>query len=112
MSDLFDRNGEPIDSMSFVRLFADKDYQRLALDHLHGYEVSTVWLGIDDNFSREGPPLIFETMVFGDGNMTDLDCRRYATEEEAFQGHAEMLLLIEACSPAQSPSQPSNPASQ
>jgi len=31
---------------------------------LYGERLSTVWLGIDHNFSRIGPPLIFETMLF------------------------------------------------
>jgi len=27
--------------------------------------VSTVFLGLDHNFSSKGPPVVFETMVFG-----------------------------------------------
>ena len=27
--------------------------------------ISTVFLGIDHNFNLEGPPLLFETMIFG-----------------------------------------------
>lgn len=30
----------------------------------NGIWVSTVWLGLDHNFGRSGPPLIFETMAF------------------------------------------------
>jgi hypothetical protein len=30
----------------------------------YGERLSTVWLGLDHNFSRTGPPLIFETMLF------------------------------------------------
>ncbi len=52
--------------------------------------VSTVLLGIDHNFSDEGPPLIFETMVFAE-NENDLDMRRYSTKEEAKAGHVEMV---------------------
>lgn len=51
--------------------------------------VSTVWLGIDHNFSGDGPPLIFETMVFGGGN--DGAQYRYATEAEALAGHARVV---------------------
>lgn len=55
----------------------------------HGNEVfiSTVWLGMDHNFSGEGAPLIFETMVFGLPDEQEV-CVRYATREEAKQGHA------------------------
>ena len=31
------------------------------------YMVSTVFLGLDHNFLMEGPPVLFETMVFCDG---------------------------------------------
>jgi hypothetical protein len=31
---------------------------------LYGEKLSTIWMGIDHNFSRTGPPLIFETMLF------------------------------------------------
>ncbi len=31
---------------------------------LYGERLSTVWLGIDHNFFRIGPPLIYETMLF------------------------------------------------
>lgn len=30
-----------------------------------GVEVSTVFLGIDHRFVNDGPPLVFETMIFG-----------------------------------------------
>jgi hypothetical protein len=51
--------------------------------------VSTVWLGIDMGFNY-GPPLIFETMVFEHGAADEL-CHRYATEDDALAGHAEIV---------------------
>jgi len=50
--------------------------------------VSTVFLGLDHNHTGKGPPILFETMVFG-GPMDDY-MRRYATWEEAEKGHAEI----------------------
>jgi hypothetical protein len=47
-------------------------------------EISTVFLGLDHSFGQ-GPPLLFESMVFGgedDGEMV-----RYSTWEEAETGH-------------------------
>lgn len=69
----------------------DKDGDwRVGLDHINDKcHVSTVFLGIDHNFSREGDPILFETLVFGgplDGEMT-----RYCTYAEAEKGHAEMV---------------------
>ena len=59
-----------------------------------GYSVtvSTVWLGMDHSFG-DGPPLIFETMVFG-GEL-DQECDRYTTEEQAQQGHAAMVARVQ-----------------
>ena len=49
--------------------------------------VSTVFLGLNHNF-EDGPPLIFETLVFG-GDL-DGEMRRYSTWEEAENGHKKM----------------------
>lgn len=49
--------------------------------------VSTVFLGINHAFSG-GPPIVFETMVFSKGG--DGDCHRYATWEEAEEGHEKV----------------------
>jgi hypothetical protein len=51
--------------------------------------VSTVWLGLDHNWSREGPPIIFETMTFG--GRYDQEQMRYATEDQAQKGHREAV---------------------
>lgn len=51
--------------------------------------VSTVFLGIDHNFGRGGPPLLYETMIFG--GREDGYCERYATREEAELGHVEAV---------------------
>ena len=53
--------------------------------------VSTVFLGLDHQFG-DGPPLLFETMVFtrsawDKGPLIGQDCKRYSTLKEARQGH-------------------------
>lgn len=54
----------------------------------HVYRVSTVWLGLNHAFYPDSPPLIFETMVFVDGDMSGLDMMdRYATKAQAKKGH-------------------------
>jgi hypothetical protein len=54
-----------------------------------GISVSTVFLGLDHNFSERGPPLLFETMVFDDygGN----DTWRWHDWDEAVEGHARIV---------------------
>jgi hypothetical protein len=61
--------------------------------HGHEYWVSTVHLGLDHSFSpRPHKPVIFETMVFKDGDMGGLDyMRRYCTKEEAARGHRQAV---------------------
>ena len=39
--------------------------------------VSTVFLGIDHRFSSSGPPIVFETMVFGGPDSIDQSQWRY-----------------------------------
>jgi len=50
--------------------------------------VSTVFLGLDHNLRGEGPPILFETMVFGGECKLQL---RYTTWEEAQEGHKEIV---------------------
>lgn len=58
--------------------------------------VSTVYLGLDHSFG-DGPPLIFETMVFG-GPLHG-ECYRYATAEEARGGHTATVAEVIAAQP-------------
>ena len=51
--------------------------------------VSTVFLGIDHQFG-EGPPILYETLVFG--GPEDQLMFRYSTREEAEEGHANTVL--------------------
>lgn len=60
------------------------------------YNVSTVHLVIDHNHSLQGPPILFETMVFKGDSATDLFMERYATEEAALVGHANIVGMIQA----------------
>lgn len=42
------------------------DLRRVGLTEVGGSRVSTIFLGLDHNFSDSGPPILWETMVFGD----------------------------------------------
>ncbi len=65
--------------------------QRIALDRVGPWRISTVWLlGINHQFG-DGPPLYYETMVFRGDEMEDLDMERYTTREEAYAGHDRMV---------------------
>lgn len=53
-----------------------------------GVIVSTVFLGVDHSFGH-GLPLLFETMIFRNGNGEEQ--WRYSTWEEAEAGHAKAV---------------------
>ena len=53
--------------------------------------VSTVFLGIDHSFG-DGPPLLFETMVFG-GPLDD-ECERCSVWNQAEQQHKDMVRRV------------------
>jgi hypothetical protein len=92
--DLFDRNGNPITMAEWGPLHADMDYKVVQQDELpNGRFVSTVWLGMNHNYG-DGPPLIFETMIFANHDFgAEMYCDRYATEVEARAGHEVALTL-------------------
>jgi hypothetical protein len=101
MSLFFDRAGQPISLERWCELFSpdDDESRRVALDNLDGAaEVSTVWVGLDHS-AGHGPPLIFESMIFGLSKY-DLCQWRYATEDEALAGHRRIVrALIEGREP-------------
>jgi hypothetical protein len=102
--DLYDREGNPISVARWDELLGNLDYKMVRQTQIGPYWVSTVWLGLDHNYFGDGPPLIFETMVFGitrddpalDTLGPDIDVRRYFTEEQAIEGHEEMCTLVRA----------------
>lgn len=53
--------------------------------------VSTVFLVIDHNFGDRGPPVLFETMIFGGEH--DGTQYRYTNVEDAKKGHKKAVLL-------------------
>jgi hypothetical protein len=92
-------NAVPCDMMDFAEsLERSGDDRRVAYTEFDDCRVSTVFLGIDHSFG-DGPPLLFETMVFpnnkdGLENWADMHCRRYSTWEEAEAGHYEVTTKI------------------
>lgn len=66
-------------------------------------QVSTVFLGLDHSFSG-GTPILFETMIFG-GDVDEYQVR-YATMEEAVEGHKVAVDMVLA---GVKPSEPGAP---
>ncbi len=72
--------------------------RRVAQTYVGNRRVSTVFLGLDHNWTEKGPPILFETMAFSaeDGNWDDELCERYATWEEAEAGHQAIVQRLQA----------------
>jgi hypothetical protein len=62
-------------------------------EHVGHYFVSTVFIGMDYGYG-ERPPQIFETMVFYFGESSDHYCDRYATWQEAEEGHKKAVKWV------------------
>lgn len=88
----FDRAGNPIDHAEWFRLLETPDYGVVENTRLRDVEVSTVWLGLAHNHGGDGPPLIFQTVIFGLGE--DEPTFRYATEAEARAGHEKAVEAV------------------
>jgi hypothetical protein len=86
----YDRKGKPITQDEWRRLFSDKKYQVLKQTKVGDRLVSTVWLGLNNNFGAGGMPIIFETLVLDDSCGED-DAARYSTEAQAMRGHKEFV---------------------
>lgn len=71
---------------------AGTDRRRVAKDTIDGVDVSTVFLGLDHRHMGEGPPLLFETMIFGGKH--DQYCDRYSTYDEAIEGHKRAVAML------------------
>jgi hypothetical protein len=64
----------------------------IAMENGQVVEVSTVFLGLDHNFRDEGPPILFETMIFGETDDDPVGRQwRYATWAEAELGHMAIV---------------------
>lgn len=55
--------------------------------------VSTVFMGLDHNYGDSGPPILFETMIFG-GKLNQAQSRQH-TWREALEAHERTVVSVE-----------------
>ena len=100
----FDRKGRPISWLKYAELFNNQEYVRVAETEMiymgKNVRISTVWLGLNHNFSGKGEPLIFETMVFSELDAAidysgDFQCR-WPTIAAAIIGHRAITEAVKA----------------
>ena len=84
---ILDENGEPkaVDALTWAKNFETAD-RNVAKDTIGKFLVSTVFLGLDHNWSGEGLPVLWETMVFGLPDDEEM-MLRYTSKADALQGH-------------------------
>ena len=70
------------------------DPWRVDLTEIGEVEILTVFLGLDHNYLRRGPPILFETTIFG--GRLDRSRNRCATWDEAEAMHAEAVRRVRA----------------
>jgi hypothetical protein len=93
----YDMDGKPMSHWDWAMNYELRVNRHIGDTYLrhngHVYRVSTVHLGLDHSFSPyPHKPVIFETMVFQDGDMSGMDfMRRYCTKAEAARGHRETV---------------------
>jgi hypothetical protein len=91
----YDRAGRPMPLSTWAEALEATD-RHVAVTDVGPFHVSTVWLGLDHQFGQ-GPPLIFETMIFvaeGHDDPLDSACWRYPTEAAALAGHDQAVALV------------------
>lgn len=92
----FTREGKPLtfdEFLAYSGQFKDED-KHVAIYETPFMLISTVYLGINHAYSKDSPPLIFETMVFC-GDMDGQDQWRYSTIAEAKAGHEKAVKLYQ-----------------
>lgn len=91
---ILDDEGKEVetDYLTWAKWFEDVSQRRIALDTRGEVRVSTIFLGFDHGFHSDGPPVLYETMILGDGRRNEYQ-RRYCTREEALIGHAKAVIM-------------------
>jgi len=92
---LYKREGhKPVqveDLLEWAKWFESAE-RHVAVEKLGAVRISTTFLGIDHNFTGEGNPILFETMIFG--GKYDQYTERYYSWEEAEEGHKAAVLMV------------------
>jgi hypothetical protein len=103
MLDLYilDGNGEPVIetsrtkwAMSYGRSISEAGNGVIS-QQIGDSKVSTIFLGIDHNLFGKGPPILWETMVFG-GPMQGTQDRCTGSREQALSMHCKMVARVKA----------------
>ena len=90
---ILDAAGKPqlVDDVALWAIWFEVSSNRVvAQTNVGEQQVSTVFLGLDHNFDGDGPPVLWESMIF---KALDGDDRqqRYSSRDDAVVGHEELV---------------------
>ena len=81
----------PVKLLDWALSFEDPNWRRVGLTMIENQRVSTVFLGLDHRFMSEGPPILWETMIFGPWWGHGEYQERYTSWEDAVAGHERAM---------------------
>lgn len=87
-----EKDGEPLAVDMKVWASHWQNNRQVGDDMVGDVRVSTVFLGINHRHSGVGPPILYETMIFGGEH--DEDQWRYCTRKEAEAGHKAVVAFL------------------
>jgi hypothetical protein len=91
----FDPDGKPLTMLEWVAMAKTRaradDSWRQRRTEVDDAEVSTVWLGVDHR-RGDGPPLFWETIIFGGEHSGDQ--WRYSSKEAALAHHDQIVAAL------------------
>lgn len=96
---ILDADGNPVRAKGLLSwgLWMQKNNRQIADTHVANVRISTIFMGLDYAYTlarisgQPQTPLLFETMVFG--GVHDHLTRRYATREDALEGHRQIVQM-------------------
>src|SRR3954466_3553268 len=65
---------------------------RIGLEYVGDVRVSTVFLGVDHRHLGKGPPILWETMIFGGRHHHYVE--RYTSRTDALAGHERAMYMV------------------
>lgn len=95
---ILDAEGRPVPEPNLYKWaeWFETGNRIVKLETIGAYHISTIFLGLDHNFSGHGPPILWETMVFGVGQpmLAQRQDRCAGSREQAEAMHAAMVERI------------------
>ena len=86
---ILDQNDNPISEPDLFKwgTWLQKTDRHVGNDEIDGVRVSTIFVGLNLRYAAEGPPVLWETVIFG-GKLNGYRVQ-YSSKEKALSGHNE-----------------------